>query len=520
MKLQRIRLGEGDGLGILRNFEHQFSTVSSGDIEPLCLVGQNGTGKSRLLQCLAEIFYDLDNRARNEGSGNRNYPVTFTYELEYLLQDGPKEVSVKVSLKTAKGKPKIETKQEGKWHEVPLTEIGKFLPDRVVGYTSGQNETLSWPFLEGREEYAKAVTEAALYDREEKLERYLRPRLEMVDYSLNLAVLVSMFLLKTGADKEAFSDLAKFARIEELESLRFVIRRNHQAAKKIGGVKFTQQLDRYVDNFRKCCTCYDHDVPEDSWIFDFQINDETRRALQIYFASPWALFAAFQRLEMLNYLMVDKHIRKEHTKERRRSKLCEPPPQPASPEKVFEFKEVKFRLTNAPDEPADYIMLSDGEHQLAHIFCTLRMFREGNVLFLLDEPESHFNPLWRVEFVKMANKFLSTDNGAHALILSTHAVFVISDCRKENVYVFRRKADGRTVEVVKPQFQTYGASFDWLLEQIFQVKPPIARKALDDLAALRKENPAVAEQKLEMFGESFEKIRTMEFLTQSPKAKA
>src|ERR1041384_6723945 len=98
MKLQRIKLGEGEGLGILRNFEHKFSTTHGNGIEPLCLVGQNGTGKSRLLQCLAEIFYDLDHRIRHDGVSDRDYPATFTYELEYLVKVEAKDFHVKISL--------------------------------------------------------------------------------------------------------------------------------------------------------------------------------------------------------------------------------------------------------------------------------------------------------------------------------------------------------------------------------------------------------------------------------------
>jgi ABC-type polar amino acid transport system ATPase subunit len=62
MKLRYIHLKSGETLGILGGFEHRFSPSSDSSIEPLCLVGPNGTGKSRLLQCLAEIFFDLDYR--------------------------------------------------------------------------------------------------------------------------------------------------------------------------------------------------------------------------------------------------------------------------------------------------------------------------------------------------------------------------------------------------------------------------------------------------------------------------
>src|SRR5882757_1697589 len=96
MNLTHIHLKEGESLGILSNFSHQFTERTRVGIEPLCLVGQNGIGKSRLLQCLAEIFYDLDYRCRN-GRADKEYPVAFTYELEYELTVASQRLRVSVS---------------------------------------------------------------------------------------------------------------------------------------------------------------------------------------------------------------------------------------------------------------------------------------------------------------------------------------------------------------------------------------------------------------------------------------
>ena len=510
MKLRKIHLKAGENLGILNDFKHEFAVSAEDTIEPICLVGQNGTGKSRLLQCLAEIFYDLDHRFRKGGRGDRNYAITFTYELEYELYVEGKNIVVRVSKDLPNGKPKVEQRDGDEWIEPDVSE--KLLPDRVVGYTSGQNETLSWPFLQLRDEYSEAVSEAALHGRQKALDELPQLRLEMVDYNLNLAVMCAIFLTRTREDKDVFDKLAELTRIKNVESLRFVVRLNHQAARRIKGVKLTGEHRRYIANFKSCATCWNFDKKDEVWTFDFLVTDETRRALRRYFPSTWALFAAFQRLEMLNHLMVDKNIRAAHAKERKRRKVSSPAPQPADPEKVFLLQEVRFQLTSARD-PVEYIMLSDGEHQFAHIFGALLIYRGGNTLYLLDEPESHFNPLWRIEFVQFVNGCLKSEHGRHALLMTTHAPFVISDCRSENVYVFERDEDQKTVRILRPNFETYGASFDWLLEQIFRVKPPIAKKALADLDALQQEqDPKIVEDGLARIGESLERFYVVEHL--------
>jgi ABC-type multidrug transport system ATPase subunit len=124
---------------------------------------------------------------------------------------------------------------------------------------------------------------------------------------------------------------------------------------------------------------------------------------------------------------------------------------------------------------------------------------------LLDEPESHFNPQWRIKFVQLLNEITS---GKHqCILLTSHAPFIVSDCRAENVQIFRRTANELGVEVSAPKAETYGASFDSLLEDVFDVKPPVARKSLEDLRQLQREGTVEEiEQRIDEFADSAEKF--------------
>ncbi|MCL1446541.1 AAA family ATPase, partial [Klebsiella quasipneumoniae] len=62
------------------------------------------------------------------------------------------------------------------------------------------------------------------------------------------------------------------------------------------------------------------------------------------------------------------------------------------------FKFVRFTKQGV-EEPMMLKELSDGEHQLLHSLGLCLLFRETNSLFLLDEPETHFNPHWRASFI-------------------------------------------------------------------------------------------------------------------------
>jgi hypothetical protein len=119
----------------------------------------------------------------------------------------------------------------------------------------------------------------------------------------------------------------------------------------------------------------------------------------------------------------------------------------------------------------------------------------------LDEPESHFNPQWRIMFVPLVNQIA---RGKHqCLLLTSHAPFIISDCKAKNVYIFRRNQSGRGIEALPPKEETYGASFDHLLEDVFGVKPPVARQSLGELRQLQqKGTKEEIEEQLDEFGDS------------------
>ena len=127
---------------------------------------------------------------------------------------------------------------------------------------------------------------------------------------------------------------------------------------------------------------------------------------------------------------------------------------------------------------------------------TFLMISFPKVLFLLDEPESHFNPKWRVMFV---SKLLDmpTNNGIRRqdclvarqdALLTTHAPFVPSDMRREKVFIFRKDELG--IAVNNPNIETFGAAFDAILEQCFEVSPPISTESRRKIEQLSQSNSA------------------------------
>jgi len=508
MKLVRFKLISGPNLGILQGFDYAFypSTLDSTTTGPQCWVGDNGSGKSQLLQRLAEAFYCLD-QYLEEGRRETGKDA-FEFELEYLIEVDGKPAHVILRNQKPELRPRVFLRdKEGEREVQDRREIERHLPTRVVGYTSGENETLSVPFLDVRQEYATAVAEMANVPPANQT-TVADTRLVMTDYNSNIAILVANYLLRKQKELAWF---LRFIRVKSLHSFRIIIQLNPKDGPS-GGVRLTEELKGYLDALTKCATCFDHSQAEDAYVLDFFVTNETKKAFQRHFGSASTgsshstaalnLYSTFTKFEMLNDLVIKKEHRQMINKLRKEQKIVIKPPAAPEASKVFRFQSVRLSLADSP-EILDYISLSDGEHQFAHIFGTLMMFDQSNILFLLDEPEAHFNPKWRSKFISMFSKIMK--GRRHCTVLTSHAPFVLSDSRRDDVFIFRRKGDA--VKIDKPQVETYGTAFDKLLAEAFDVEPPISAQSREAIQRLQKsDNIDTLQSKVRQFGDSVEKF--------------
>lgn len=234
----------------------------------------------------------------------------------------------------------------------------------------------------------------------------------------------------------------------------------------------------------RCATCWYLDEASDTLYLDYRVNDATRRAFRENFDfevnhSPIALFQAFQVLLTLNLFSVSDQL-KADLYQSDSHYVSETVPTLASDERIMRFKFVKFRKTDVA-EPVMLKNLSDGEHQLLHTLGLCLLFKNTQSLFLLDEPETHFNPDWRANFVSRLHQSFNGSDGQEMLV-TTHTPFLISDSRPEKVLVFN-KADG-VVSVSHPEYNTLGASINKITMATFGKRETIgghAQSLLDDL---------------------------------------
>ena len=137
-----------------RNF-HPAEQQPTG-ANPICLVGLNGSGKSNLIEAIAEIFCFLElinlPWRKVESRSSRYRENDHIFELEYRIQDADGEHHVRIRKLKRSGPEFYEVLSDGREREVlpGLTQL-KLLPRRIIGYSSGLNETVSYPFSEQRQ---------------------------------------------------------------------------------------------------------------------------------------------------------------------------------------------------------------------------------------------------------------------------------------------------------------------------------------------------------------------------------
>lgn len=555
------------------HFRTEWALNTEQDFAPFVCAGPNGSGKSNLLEALAAIFFQMEvQRVRRsflpeafEHSEEKPQTGNSTpngFELEYLiprpkaLKSAPEEPWAHVKIiKSPGASPDILWINQGNFGKEatePVTEQDRdwLLPDYVLGYSSGENEILSLPFFKMRfiqyDEYWHALQRQLSYPGKPET------RMAYLDHSFSQAILLCNLLFQAPESLKTFQEAVG---LQALNAFRIIIRRSikmdenqisafgsgdehkreslediierhpalHAIEEESGAKHYRAALTALLDGesskdailprLKRCATCWYLDEESGTLYLDFLVNDATRAAFSANFDfetnnSPIALFQAFQVLLALNLysvsetLKADLYLSDSHY-------VSETVPTLASDERIMRFKFVQFTKEGI-QEPVMLKNLSDGEHQLLHSLGLCMLFGGSRCLFLLDEPETHFNPDWRSRFITCLHQCFEDQEGNREMLITTHTPFLISDSRPEKVLIFK-KEDGQ-VSISHPDYNTLGASINKITMTTFGKRETIGGQAEEILNELRLrfEQGEDTEQLLaevnQKLGDSVEKI--------------
>jgi len=559
MKLIRLKIFERFR-SLPLNFEIHFlqkrNQSQMFQFMPYCLVGRNGSGKSNILEALASIFYHLEcmqlknlpndfvfDEEENPNGYRSDIGNIDAFELEYRIPlDKDKiarwknenkridsnEITAHILISKLQGEsPKIKWVNadifigQTEYFLDPL-QAREYYPDYILGYSSGENEILSLPFFKMRfihyDEYEQALQKQLPYSQPEG-------KLIYIDNNFSQAVFLTNYLMQ---DPKVLEPIYKTLGISGIFQFRIIIRLNEtkefleegeligetmsvpaQEGKK---VELTSRLSNLIQLLKNCTTCWENN--EGVLVLDYNIDDETKKAFKANFDNDHIkLFQSFQILLTLNLFEVTYELKKE-LYESNSLYVNETVPIVASSKRIMRFKDLVIR-TSVNNTNIYNKSLSDGEHQFLHAMGVCLLFKNSNSLFLLDEPETHFNPDWRSLFISTLRDCLEQKEEKHLsdILITTHSPFIVSDCIQDNVIVFEKaKGKNKKVVVSRPKFNTFGASVNLITYKLFHKEETIseiANKRLKDVLKdfkAKKISIHEAIKRANQLGDSIEKL--------------
>lgn len=532
MKLLSITLdGEYKGL---RSDTFDFSQ-SEGRL--LAFIGLNGSGKSQLLELIGETFSYLERYKRHDFKVRRplGFSVSVIYQIniendpdvlsypDEMIIDNSHEPTLKVSI-TEDGNVNISVKNEGEWEELRLNE--KYFPiPALVGYSSGLNENLQRSFMKNAVQFYDIMRVRKNRRKELGLdivkeidivqinERYLKryshifsapegeareqdgllslresdtaiPKNIFMDYDCCALLMTSFSILPD----EEINTLLKEIRFKlpKLIKLKYDLRRGLASVDAVKDIAILIRAggDNCVEGIGNKTTDNEFDLYELDYLAGFITLDLSNQSVKeklsnANYNEPLRLF---ERLYKIQLLGVSNWQGSDLTK-LRKCDFIETVKKPLKTKLPLSVE--RLELADEDGYCVNFDDFSDGEAQLIQILAAARIFRDEQTLFLFDEPETHLNPSWRTYFHKhlaQANQVGDVWTNSTQTLLSTHSPFMISSLKKSDVYRFERDDNG-FIKMNRAENQTYGASFDVLIKEYFDLKSLISQTVVEDIKA-------------------------------------
>ncbi|MCC0087833.1 AAA family ATPase [Aeromonas veronii] len=485
MQLLRIRIPTFRNL---RDLDIAFAThlqpsASTTDARPKpvrshALIGQNGTGKSNLIEALITIFRDVD----------LDREAAFDYTLEYSIRGH----DVRIEADTAKKKRPyvwVDSKAESQGFLLKNREL---LPAHIFAYYSGRNERIEALFQEHQrrfnqrqeittdevlpEQLLKNFTgsdadiraiEEAKRRRDTRLKQSGDDRLRRLFYCRgghSQLVLLACLL----SDDPVFQKVLKNLHIESLESALFVLKEPHRLRDKRRGGKFDEQelnegdprfwyargnvVSEFLDKLWQ--VSWAPIEQEATKQLDFRGRTEKQKQLYLFVPSQ-------EKLKQLGELVgsTDSFFRYAEG---------------AYIGDLIEEVRITVKKRDEHGGKVNFTHLSEGELQMLTVLGLMRITRENHCLFLLDEPDTHLNPIWKLRYFDDIEGVLGnthegefssafdTSTGHSQILITTHDPMMVGSLKREQVHILRR--DGNHTLVDTPDEHPQGMGVTGLLK--------------------------------------------------------
>lgn len=375
------------------------------------LLGQNAAGKSNFLEALVIIFRDLD----------LNHDPEFSYQIHY--RNGRENHRIEIyavhDAKEAKDRYRFRVNGVDLTHKKFQDNKRELLPRYLIAYYSGLSNRLEEHF----NPHQKIFYRELLKGEDDPLRPLFYARLIHSNF-----VLMSFFSFpEKGPEKKIESFLKEYFGIEGLDSILFVVKRPNWAGSKErmliedGDISFWRAKGTVSDLLAELYKIALAPIQDSLKVpIDFR-RDETQERVYLYISNMEKLRALAARYgDNVNFFKV---LESTYISD------------------FVEDVRIRVRKRNAEGD-ITFKEMSEGEQQLIMVLGLLRFTKSDDSLILLDEPDTHLNPLWKWQYINLLRDIVDKPDSTQ-IIMTTHDPLVIGGLRKEEIRIFYQNQEGQ-----------------------------------------------------------------------------
>ncbi|MEL3926395.1 AAA family ATPase [Aeromonas enteropelogenes] len=445
------------------------------------LIGNNGTGKSRLLVNIVDAFKEM-------WVSNRR--INFEYLLEYTLSDKTFSIERRKNQKILERIKNTSHKNGG--------DI--ITPNKVIAITTSLSDKFpnDKPPLNNDNYYS-----------------YLGVRNRMGAASsrslMDKALLLMLANINTDNNNAEFREIFSYLEYEPIIKITYQVSRSYELyakTTKINGDSLKNWLTNHIekrgglkrDLFRRKL-----EINSDNYWDDMArvYMDILNSAMEFDTKNEFTLLLNFSEENSnreMSKLGQNENRLYKILEELRRFDMVRPP-------------SIKLYKKNGGE--FDFYDASSGEVSILTTLIALISELKDNSLVVIDEPEISLHPSWQYRYVNLLDKILSNRHGCH-IIIATHSHFIISDLPYGRSHIVHlKKGKKHTIDVEYIEQETQGQAAEDILLNVFGM--PSTRnyylsqqvtEALEIVASGKKNSPRYKEliNKFEVYLPNLKKI--------------
>ncbi|MFH6943433.1 AAA family ATPase [Flavobacterium sp. FlaQc-50] len=475
MKIKSLWVSEYKNL---KNIDLKFNS----DLITL-LVGQNGLGKSNLIEIFGTIFQSIDLFKTEEEIINWSRKLIdnhFEYSINYECNDNDINITVKDDFYEIKSRSITS-------NEVTLFDFKKFfkhknqvLPKFIIGYYSGENKRIK-KIVETHERKEKN-NQINYFRRKTKPNQELR-KIFFAESQHGKLILLTLALYKNHLQygKIISKLFNEYLNINEVNNFKIVF--NNPKSK--GYIFLEKGIEEFPNKFYS-----DRDDDKNpfwnlkgklhtllSVFYDYGMNENK---VSTYLNENE--YRGRHIREIMELEKIDIQIFQEY--------ICDKFERPLDFFDALESAQVMDVLTDIEiyvgneSNSVNFSGLSEGQLQLITVIGLILITGNKDCLFLFDEPDTHINPKWQRIFVDIIKEFNFNGNHSHVFV-ATHSPLIVQSYEDNDLFLFRKEADQIIIDTDNHKI------INWRIDQVLlseYFELPNARpRYLDDFMFKRLE---------------------------------